>query len=107
MKKGSNNKRTEEILSGFDGIQPSEVPPFFYTRLEARMQRELEEKTLPVFFLRPAFLTLSLSFVLVMNIIFLTRFVDQTVPSSNKSNTTTGIQSFADAYNLSTSSVYE
>ena len=107
MKKGSNNKRTEEILSCFDGIQPSEVPPFFYTRLEARMQCELEEKILPVFFLRPAFLTVSLSLVLILNIIFLTQRVDQTIPSSNKSNTATGIQSFADAYNLSTLSVYE
>ena len=42
MKKSFNKNRADQILNSFDGIQPSEVPPFFYTRLKARMERELE-----------------------------------------------------------------
>lgn len=106
MKKSFNKNRADQILNSFDGIQPSEVPPFFYTRLKARMERELTENAPPAFFLRPAFLTISLSLVLILNIIFLTKPGNENIPSSGKSNTATGIQSFADAYNLNTSSVY-
>jgi len=107
MKKELNNNRAEEILNSFDGIQPSELPPYFYTRLEARMERELAEKAPPVFFLRPAFLTVSLSLLLVINIIFLMKPVADKIPSSENTGTVTGIQSFADAYGLNSSVVYE
>ena len=107
MKQVSDNKRAEEILSSFDGIQPAETPSFFYTRLKARMEREQGSTAAPVFFLRPAFLAISLSLVLFMNIVFLTGSRKEMVPSAKKLNNTTGIQSFADAYDLNTSTVYE
>ena len=107
MRKDSNNKRAEEILNSFDGISPSEVPAFFYTRLEARMQRELAENIPAVFYFRPAFLTLSLLFVLILNIFSLLRSENKAGLSPVvKSETSTGIQSFADAYDLNSSSVY-
>ncbi len=107
MKKETANKRTEDILNSFDGIQTSAVPPFFYTRLKARMQREAEESKPSALFQRPAFLVLSLSVVLIMNIIFLSNAGGQKMPSTNQPNNKTGIQAFADAYDLNGSSIYE
>lgn len=107
MKQMLNDKRTGEILNSFDGIRPAETPSFFYTRLKARMEREQESTVTPVFFLRPAFLAMSLSLVLIINIVFLTGAGKGAVPSAKNQHNTTGIQSFADAYDLNTSTVYE
>ena len=104
--KSKFEKREEAIFGSFDGLQPAEVPPYFYTRLIARMQNELVERK-PVFLLRPAFLTVSLSIFLVFNIVFLFQFNGRQKTSFPQSNNTATIESFADAYNLNTSSVYE
>ena len=105
--KSKFENREEAILNSIDDIQPAEIPPYFYTRLLARMQNELEEKKEPFFLLRPAFLTASLSVILAINIIFLFQFKGQEASPSGRSNRPATIESFADAYNFNTSSVYE
>ena len=105
--KNKFQQREEKILSSFEGIQPAEVPPYFYTRLAARMQNELEEKKSPFILLRPAFLTASLSVILVVNIAFLFQFKGLHKPSLNQTTNTATIESFADAYNLNETAVYE
>ena len=106
--KSKFENRTEEILNSFDGIESADVPSYFYTRLIGRMQHELLEKKEPFLLLRPAFLTASLSAVLIINIIFLFQFNGQqrTLPSKQSTNDPT-IESFADAYDLNTTTVYE
>ncbi|MEP7163664.1 MAG: hypothetical protein ABI741_03165 [Ferruginibacter sp.] len=105
--KNKLEQREDQVLSSFEGIQPAEVPPYFYTRLAARMQRELEAKK-PVFIiLRPAFLTASLSVILIINIVFLFQFNGQNIRSSDQSNNAASIETFADAYGLNTKAVYE
>ena len=105
--KSKFKNREEAILNSINGIQPANVPPYFYTRLLGRMQNELGEKREPFFLLRPAFLTASLSVVLAVNIIFLFQFMGQEASQSGRSNKAATIESFADAYNFNTSSVYE
>ena len=105
--KSKFEKREEAIFGSFDGIQPAEVPPYFYTRLLVRMQNELEVRKPTFILLRPAFLTASLSVILAVNIAFLFQFNNQQRPSAPQSNNTATIESFADAYNLNGSSVYE
>ena len=104
MKRSSEEKETR-ILNSFDGIQPAELPPYFYTRLMARMQNEITDKKEPFFLLRPAFLTLSLSLLLIINIIFLTQF--DTSHKTKQINKEATIESFSEAYDLNTTSVYQ
>lgn len=64
------NKRTEEILNSLDGVRKAPAPDFFYTRLQARMEKELESghaSKQPVWYLKPAFITAGLLFILALN----------------------------------------
>ena len=101
-------KRADRILNSLDKMQKATAPDFFYTRLSGRMQNELEVKRKPFFILRPAFITASLLVVLAGNIISLNRLngspAQKTKLQSSKQAT---IESFAEAYNMSTVSVYE
>lgn len=38
-------QKVEEVLGSLEGIQRAEAPAFFYTRLSARMEKELERAT--------------------------------------------------------------
>lgn len=107
MKKSKIDKEITDILNGFDGIKAAEMPPFFYTRLRANMQSNTEINTASLSFIRPAFLTISLSLFLVINIILLGLSVNNNMPNKKQSTIHGGIQSFADAYGLGESSVYE
>ena len=101
------NNRTERILSSLDGLQKNEASSFFYTRLIGRMQNELVEKKSRLV-LRPIVLAISLSVVLLLNIVALTKFNHQ--PQTKKmelSNESATIHSFANDYSLTAESVYE
>ncbi len=106
MKTETTKKAAEAIFNSFDGIVPAALPPFFYSRLLARMQREKDETVATIFLLRPAFLTISLSLVLVLNVLFLVQPAGKSGPSTVSAGKT-GIESFAKAYNLGTTAVYE
>lgn len=101
-------QREDEILSCLDRIQPAELPPFFYTRLRARMQNEFDQKRKPFFYLRPAFMMASLSCILIINVIFLfSIYSRQAALPSDKTNAEATIESFSNSYDLATTSVYE
>jgi hypothetical protein len=100
--------KEEKILNSLSGLQKAAAPDFFYTRLLGRMQNEVEIKRKPFLLLRPAFVTAALFAVLVINIFSIMQF-DKTpqhkaAPTAAKPAT---LESFADAYNLNTESVYE
>ena len=101
------NNKEEKILNSLAGLQKTTAPDFFYTRLIGRMQNELPEKKSRLL-LRPVILTVSLSVVLVLNIVALSTFNQQ--PKAKKilyQNESATIQSFANAYNLTAETVYE
>jgi len=62
-------KRVDEAMSSLDNITPAGPNPFFFTRLEARMNRNERNvwEQLSRVITRPAFAALTLSLVLIMN----------------------------------------
>ena len=100
--------KEEKILNSLTGVQKVAAPDFFYTRLLGRMQNEMEPKRKSFLLLRPAFVTAALFAVLVINIFSIMQFDKapqhkSTSPSAKPAT----LESFADAYNLNTESVYE
>ncbi len=102
------HNKAESILESLQGLRKAEAPDFFYTRLLGRMQNEMEPVRKPFLLLRPAFITAALSVVLVVNIFSIMKLdklpatkaaVQQDKPAS--------IESFAEAYNMNSATVYE
>ncbi len=103
-----NNKRTEKILESLVGLQKAGAPDFFYTRLLGKMQNEMEAGKKTSFLLRPVFITSVLSIIFIINIFSLTQLNNQpSTKAAVQSNTAADIESFANAYDLNTESVYE
>jgi len=55
----------ERTLQSLEGIKPAEPKPFFYTRLQARMESEFEAKT--GFRWRPAYAYAALALIITLN----------------------------------------
>ena len=97
-------------MASADGLEKAAAPDFFYTRLKGRMQREQEEKRKPFFVLRPAFATAALSVLLIVNIIFITQWNTKPVKDTDTTaqpGKPATIESFAKAYDMDASSLYE
>jgi hypothetical protein len=108
MENRDRESRIDRIMTSVDGLQKATAPDFFYTRLAGRMQRELDEKHKPFFVLRPVFATAALSILLVVNIIFLTQRNTQPAKDTTvRSDKPATIESFAKAYDMDASSLYE
>jgi hypothetical protein len=100
--------RDERILGSLDGLQKATVPDFFYTRLIGRLQDKTMVKRKPFFLLRPVFITPLLAIVLAANIFSLTQLDKKTEhKTAIKTQKASTIESFAEAYQLNTGSVYE
>jgi hypothetical protein len=97
------------IMESLGGIQPAVAPDYFYTRLKGKMQPAEEKKTF--FMLRPAFITTTLSLLLIINIVSLLQTDKAPKQNSNSNaaynNKPATIESFANAYNMNSGSVYE
>ncbi|MDZ4793117.1 MAG: hypothetical protein SGI83_02460 [Bacteroidota bacterium] len=101
----NNNKKIEEILGSLDGTQRATIPDFFYTRLQARMQRELEPVGKRSWILRPAFALTVLVAVLLINVVVIFRGTNNKEVATNDTET---LQSIAAEYSLNENSyVYD
>lgn len=87
-----NEEEVERTLQSLEGIQRAEPNPYFYTRLQARMEKKFVEKT--GWQWRPGYAYAALGLVLLLN--FLTIYTINRVPSENKSTA----DSFANEYGL-------
>lgn len=67
------DKKVEEILQSLDGMQRAAPQPWFYTRLQARLQREEKTGWVKVgsFLAKPVVAIAGLCLILVMNAILL------------------------------------
>src|SRR5258708_5694857 len=84
----------EKIMESFNGIQPAEAPPFFYTRLQAKLTKSMYAPRLFVTLLtKPALSLVTLSVLLVVNILVIGSYIK----TSGKKTvaTTSGIEKFA------------
>ena len=103
-----HREKEERIMNSLNGIRKATAPDFFYTRLTGRMQREAQPGKINFFLLHPAFITSSLLIILVINIISLGRLSSQPEQLDTvKTDKPATIESFAEAYNLNTTTVYE
>lgn len=93
-------KRTEDILNSLDGIHRAKAPDFFYSRLRARIERQLLPDSTSGWVLRPVYAIIALFVVLLINAAVL--FRDNQEPSNNlASNTDTEtMQSMAAEYRM-------
>jgi len=100
--------KADKILNSLNGLKKAEAPDFFYTRLMGRMQHEMEPVKRPFFQLRPIWVTSALVLLLVVNVFSVMQLNKpsgkiKTRPTENSAT----IESFAQAYNLNTTTVYE
>ena len=99
------DNKIEQILNSLDGNQQAEVPEFFYTRLKARMERELgqENTSNKAWILRPAYAVATLVLVLVINIAVILKGEQATDNISNGDTETA--QSIAAEYSLNDNNI--
>jgi len=100
--------KEDKILKSLTGLQKAAAPDFFYTRLLGRMQNEMEPVRKSWLLLRPAFVTTALFVVLIINVFSIMQFNKTPQQKATvKSSGPATLDSFAEAYNLNTESVYD
>lgn len=103
-----NNKKTDEILGSLDGIKKASPAEFFYTRLKARMEKDLLPAGNKPGLLKPAY-----AFPLLVLILAVNAFAIFSKKDTSSGNTASGsereiLQSIAAEYNPSDmSSLYD
>jgi hypothetical protein len=101
MKSEDLHNKIEQTLSSFDGIKKASAPDFFYTRLHARMEKELTTvNSTWIPFGKPVWLIATLLVFLVLNTMMLKQ---SKLTKNNKAsaNTSSSLQSFATEFELS------
>ena len=63
------DKKINEAMDSLEGLGKAEAPPFFYTRLEARMEQELAPtRGALAFFSNPKWSVAMLSLFMILNV---------------------------------------
>ena len=102
MKKNIPTPLADEYLENLQPIKDAETDPFFYTRLKARMEKQLPDPGWS-FPLKPVWLVSMLVLFLFINTFFL---VTQVKQSKETIEQNTSLQNFASGYDLSVSSSF-
>ncbi len=98
-------QKIEDTLNSLDGISRAEMPSFFYTRLQARLAPSSDaSQSFWLVISRPAVSLVTLSILALLNIAAINYVVKNNQQKTTETNT--GIQSFANEYNLTVSSMY-
>jgi hypothetical protein len=96
MKKQQHiQEEVEKTLNSLDGIKRAEPKPFFYTRLQARMEQQLQSKVSGSWSVRPVYAFATLAIVFMINIATIVTFT-----KSNHQPQQNEIESFAKIYGL-------
>ena len=107
MKQDSFDRaETDAILNSFDEMQRAEVPPFFFTRLQARMNNsEKQGSGFWKIITRPAVSLVTLTLLLVVNVAAINTYLKNQQHTGTGQNNT-GIQNFAQEYSLDQTAIY-
>lgn len=98
------HKKIEEALQSLDGITKATPRPYFFTRLEARMQREKSKwDIISSFVSRPAIVFAGICLVVIINV----AVILSSSSFSNSSSQPNNEISAADEYNSVTAPMYE
>ena len=93
-------RQIDETVRAIEGIKRAETIPFFFTRLEAKMDiynMQPRFAIIPKFMVRPTFIWSFLALVVLLNVVVVIRFSQKT--NSEPQNAS----SFAKEYGLNTS----
>lgn len=104
----NNRQKHEDVLSSLDGIQRAKAPAFFYTRLRARMENELEVAgggIIGRLLTRPGLALSIAAIILMLNITAILQMWQQDSPPAPAENTAQQLV-MAD-YSLDTYPVYD
>ena len=105
MEQKSTHEEIESTLQSLDGISRADMPPFFYTRLQAQLdKRAAPTNKFWMIITKPAVSLITLSLLVVLNVAAISYYMRSS--KKNESKTTTGIEAFAQEYDLSASSAY-
>ena len=99
--------KIDATLHSIDGIKRAEAPPFFYTRLQARLTNQHTNtwwQQLVLIPTKPTFCVITLSLFILLNITAITTIIKDKKQALTTPESTT-IQSFAQEYNLSTTTI--
>jgi hypothetical protein len=95
MEPNITQQEIERTLNSLDGLSRAEMPPFFYTRLQTRLY---QKPAAPWLAGKPVFSFVTVCLLLLLNIATINYLV--------RTEAAGGIQSFAQEYGLSVSTVY-
>ena len=89
----------EETFNSIDGISRADAPPFFFTRLQAKLDnRSHSPQAFWLIVTKPVVSLVTLSLLVILNIVAISYFIKSSKqPVSMESS---GIQNFAQEYNL-------
>lgn len=101
------NEQIEKTLNSIDTIGRADAPPFFYTRLQARLDKK-NEQTVPFWMVgkRSVLSLATLALLVVLNIAAIRSYLHSAKQPATEQQPANGIQAFADTYNLGGSSVF-
>ena len=102
MKKNIPTPLADQYLESLQQISAAETDPFFYTRLKAKMEKQVQDPGWS-FPLKPVWLVSMLVLFLFINTFFL---VTQVKQSKEVSGQNTSLQNFATSYDLSVSTSF-
>jgi hypothetical protein len=63
----SDDERWERRFSKLNELPPEEPQPFFYTRLQARLEQQLDNSWAPVWLRRPAYALSAFGLIVLLN----------------------------------------
>ena len=94
------DKMIDEILNSLDGCSPATAPDFFYTRLKARMEREVAPAARTFWTLRPAYAFTGMAIILLINVIAVFSQPKEVAEDGMATTESDSFQSFASEYRL-------
>ena len=98
-------KKIDETMQSLDGIEKASPRSFFFTRLEARMEREKSKwEIISSFVAKPAIVFASICLIICINLAVI---LSSSSSSPNSSNQQSNELSAADEYNSVTAPLYE
>lgn len=97
------NKKIEQVLKSLDEVEQAEVPNFFYTRLQARMEKKFLQQPSGFVAKRPVFILSALLLLLVVNITVLLPVKEYSNNAEvQATNQEANLETFMSAYNIQT-----
>lgn len=107
MKSEKNiQKQVDDCIESIEGIERAEAPPFFYTRLQARLETVNTRKGAGLnLFAKPVLSLVTFSVLLVLNITAIRYFEKPAAVQKEKS--ASGIEEFAKEYDMEITSLYQ